>query len=515
MNMAWTTQQVNVVNPQSWSPHRHVRRSTSSVARPESVSRGRPEPPAYVPEAPTADGQQARMVRQAVRVLELLPEQSADVAVVITNGTYCPVTIGHLACLNEARLMLLGEPSHRPAECCKAPRPAGLPVFKAVIGCVRVNADLFTVTKMNAKGCPEAFIPKATRMELIDLAARDADMPWLCAVEGHEQGVQLLAKLYPRHRFQEYFVDGADHAVEEKYWRVVCAQHRRMCAGRAATDGEQNGTDDVLRALEQDGRGINSAWFQEGFFAILPEQEETSSSAVRRALKAVPPDMAVLQRCLHPSILRWCLTEGPYRNADYASFFAGNAPMSIGGRICETTSQLKLREASPPPPPVEALGAFVVRRGYAPWVSFVYSEPYAYGQSHTGDGGDRASSATISDGTVVHLSRLDPSKRFGLVTSDRTEGWVHLRNLHCTEGKTRAVYDRKDVRLDTQLRAEPSEAKSFVKNRQGQTVHLDRGSEVLLMYPDRRGDAWFFLFVCMLDNGCHCGWVKSDHLRFQ
>lgn len=437
----------------------------------------------------------------ARRVLETTGHESnpIPVAVAVITGTYCPVTLGHLAVLREAQLMLMGEASLRPAESVKAARPRDLHVYEAVLGFVRVNADPYVQNKMFEKGCSEAFIPRKTRVNLIEASLAELGIDWAGCVESFTHASRAIMEAYPLHRFDFFWVDGADHAVTDVGWRTVTAKMRRLCAGRPSTPGEFNGTDDVIAAMVRDGQGPDSEWYQEGLYTLLPEQEDISSTSVRKA-QQVPMDMDLLRAHLPGCVLKWCIWRGPYRNPA----MQGDLPEELQmGRLTDVVDNSGL---------CAPLGIFIVRRGVKPWLSQLHEEPlFQRSRSSVVIEGE---ANCVEDGARVHLCRVDDERRFGLVLTERSEGWVQLKYLFPTEGKTIARYERRDGGPDTVLRAEPSDAHDFVTDG-ARTIPLTKGQEVQVLWPDRAGDAWTFLFVLLPGDGNHCGWVKLQYLHFE
>ena len=65
------------------------------------------------------------------------------------TGTCCPTTTGHVRIFEEARKMLLDDPTRAPSA---APRPPALEVFQHCIGLLSLNSDGHVKKKLKSKG---------------------------------------------------------------------------------------------------------------------------------------------------------------------------------------------------------------------------------------------------------------------------------------------------------------------------------------------------------------------------
>ncbi len=76
--------------------------------------------------------------------------------------------------------------------------------------------------------------------------------------------------------------------------------------GRACADGDTNPTQEIIANAQRSGIDITA-----GHFIVGPELPDISSSRVRAALRA--GDVAALRGMLHPRVLEWNLSSGPYK----------------------------------------------------------------------------------------------------------------------------------------------------------------------------------------------------------
>merc|ERR1711935_981797 len=111
----------------------------------------------------------AQQLAKAKAKLQGLSDSSL-VAVITFQGSFCPVTQGHVACVVETRELLLGR-KYREAHWA----PAGLETFAEVVGFMGCNSDRHVSRKL----VPQPAIALEDREALIDLV--NADNDWLCA----------------------------------------------------------------------------------------------------------------------------------------------------------------------------------------------------------------------------------------------------------------------------------------------------------------------------------------------
>lgn len=219
------------------------------------------------------------------------------VAVVTFQGSFCPVTQGHLACLVEARELLLGR-RYRDA----AWAPEGLETFAEVIGFMGCNTDKHVSRKL----APLPSIALEDREALIDLA--NAEQDWLCAHRKVWKAVDELRGMYPDLKVKHYVIDGADAAIWTHPWRTVSDETRSILVGRPpSADGKEDGTATLQRSMEAEGLKFVSS----PTCILWPELSEASATKARRALRE--EDDATLAKLLHPGIVEWNRREGPYR----------------------------------------------------------------------------------------------------------------------------------------------------------------------------------------------------------
>ena len=76
--------------------------------------------------------------------------------------------------------------------------------------------------------------------------------------------------------------------------------------GRACADGEASSTQEIISMAQRDGIDMAA-----GRFIVGPELPDISSSRVRECLRA--GDIPALRSMLHPRVLDWNLSAGPYK----------------------------------------------------------------------------------------------------------------------------------------------------------------------------------------------------------
>ena len=139
---------------------------------------------------------------------------------------------------------------------------------------------------------------------LVELAVDD--ISWIAFHDNAWRAFEELRRSFRHLHFIHYELDGADVALKNRTW-LRCSEHsRRVAMGRACAVGETNPTHEIIALAQQDGVDIAA-----GRFIIGPELPDISSSRVRAALRA--GDLAALRGMLHPRVLNWNLTAGPYK----------------------------------------------------------------------------------------------------------------------------------------------------------------------------------------------------------
>jgi hypothetical protein len=169
------------------------------------------------------------------------------------------------------------------------------------IAYISVNPDYYVESKMQKIG--EVAISEKNRRMLVDLAVED--IAWISSLRNAWAALAELKASFSNLKFIHYEVDGADVALKNHTWRRCSEHSRRVAMGRACADGEANPTQQIIALAQQDGIDIAA-----GHFIIGPELPDISSSRARAALRA--GDLAALRGMLHPRVLDWNLTAGPY-----------------------------------------------------------------------------------------------------------------------------------------------------------------------------------------------------------
>jgi hypothetical protein len=224
---------------------------------------------------------------------------SSEVAVITYVGSFCPITVAHVLCMVETKKLIMNELSEFP---CAMPRPRIEPPPALVIAYISVNRDTYVESKMQRMG--EVAISANYRRMLIDLAVED--ISWICSHTYAWAALEELKIVFPRLRFIHYEVDGADVALKNCVWRHCSDRERRVAMGRACADSEPNPTQEIIARAQEDG--VN---FEAGHFLIGPELPDISSSRARACLRA--GNIAALRNMLHPRVLDWNLSAGPYK----------------------------------------------------------------------------------------------------------------------------------------------------------------------------------------------------------
>lgn len=218
---------------------------------------------------------------KAGRLLGSLSSESR-VAIIVMVGSFCPVTLGHVACFVEARRLLLG----LEGSC----RPNGLEQFDACIGIFRMNSDGHVRTKMQGKGDP--FLNYTERGHLIRLATGEHDWVGL----SQEQRTHDFQKRWPGLRFTRFTLNGADDVAKYRKWGQASRTNRLITMGRPGD------TEKVMSGVRKSGAKVD-----EKFFIMGPELPDISSSKLRHLLCSGETDVAKFGDLVHPSVAAWCI----------------------------------------------------------------------------------------------------------------------------------------------------------------------------------------------------------------
>eukprot|EP00931_Biecheleriopsis_adriatica_P050035 TRINITY_DN28959_c0_g1_i1.p1 TRINITY_DN28959_c0_g1~~TRINITY_DN28959_c0_g1_i1.p1 ORF type:complete len:363 (-),score=54.81 TRINITY_DN28959_c0_g1_i1:23-1081(-) len=250
------------------------------------------------------DGDAEAAIAVLRRSLEAQPSK-ARIALVTFQGSMCPVTLAHVEAVLEARRLLLGKQNQH-AE--TAPRPRELPIFDLVLAFIGINNDEHVSGKFGGARPSDGFMPANDRRMLVDLATSQYE--WMTSCNNIWNAADKFIKDFPQRSIVWYELDGADVALRSRTWNKAWDGRRYACAGRIAAPGQDNGTEAVLRNMEADGKGVDSDWYQQGCYLLLPELPNISSSKARSALKE--KNIAALSSLLHPEVATWALSQGPW-----------------------------------------------------------------------------------------------------------------------------------------------------------------------------------------------------------
>eukprot|EP00930_Biecheleria_cincta_P088478 TRINITY_DN77720_c0_g1_i1.p1 TRINITY_DN77720_c0_g1~~TRINITY_DN77720_c0_g1_i1.p1 ORF type:complete len:335 (-),score=54.96 TRINITY_DN77720_c0_g1_i1:95-1099(-) len=251
-----------------------------------------------------SDADIAASVDAASGLVSGAPENSR-IAVVTMQGSMCPVTRAHVDAVLEARKLLRGLKS-RLAEV--AQRPKQLPKFDIVIGFIGVNEDDYVSSKLGGRTHSAGFLHADVRRELIDLATSKHD--WIVSCSNIWKCAQELLDVFPKRDIAWYELDGADVALKSRTWNKAWKGRRYACVGRPADPGMDNGTEAVIRNMEEADKGLTSEWYHQGNYLILPELPAISSTKVRRAVQK--KETAALKKLVHADVAR-CLLDKSFR----------------------------------------------------------------------------------------------------------------------------------------------------------------------------------------------------------
>jgi nicotinic acid mononucleotide adenylyltransferase len=210
-------------------------------------------------------------------VLAALTDGSS-VAVVTMQGSFCPITRGHVQCFEAARHLLLDQSWERP--------PA-LACFDAVIGCLFLNDDEHVRQKLAANG--QKPLDFHQRAHLVNLAT--LEIPWL-RFSGGQWEIDAVMGRFPKLNFEIFHMNGADDVVAYQKWRVVGPKFRMIVIGRPGF-------------TEAAKRGIESSETPQENCLVGRELSNVSSSQAREACKQ--GDLQALSQLLCPRVASWML----------------------------------------------------------------------------------------------------------------------------------------------------------------------------------------------------------------
>lgn len=222
---------------------------------------------------------------------ELVSKGRKRVAVIDYLGSFCPITLGHVQCLVEARKILTGD----------AP-PLGDVAFEPFAACIalmQVNSDSFVSKKLADKG--EKAISSRERLMLCGLAT--SQYPWVhCENVILSQWLQGLQRKFECLQFFVWRLNGADDVVKYQKWLYACADSRYITMGRPGH----------TKLLLDDLKTAKTSKISADYFLVGSLDDSSSSTDARAAL--TQRDTHKLAALLHPSVTEWCQTEGPWRD---------------------------------------------------------------------------------------------------------------------------------------------------------------------------------------------------------
>jgi hypothetical protein len=207
------------------------------------------------------------------------------VAVVTMLGSLCPITLAHTQAFDEARKLLL-DPNAR---------PPGLERFDHVLGFISVNIDCYVSSKFPDRISP---IHYDDRLLLAKLAISERQ-DWMDVEDEEGDTVHFLKRIFPTLKFVHFIMNGADDVIKNRKWRWADAKNRFITMGRTGA------TTQLLESMEQAGADFGPN------FLLGPDLPDLSSTAARDAFER--HDMEALHGMLHPKVIEWCLTKGPWR----------------------------------------------------------------------------------------------------------------------------------------------------------------------------------------------------------
>lgn len=214
------------------------------------------------------------------RLLSAVPK-GGNVAVVSMLGSLCPITLGHVACYEEARKIIMADPSSH------VDRPKRLEDFHECLGLVSLNGDGHVMSKVATKG--QTALSYNQRVEMVRVATSEHD--WLNFKHG-ENTVEHYRHRFPDLNFIEFDMNGADDVAKYRKWNYVKrseGRHRMFVMGRPGF------THKVLQGMKDSGLDPD-----DGHLIVGPELPDISSTAARDASKR--GDVTSLLSIVHPSV---------------------------------------------------------------------------------------------------------------------------------------------------------------------------------------------------------------------
>jgi hypothetical protein len=392
-------------DPQSVPLHKVVRQQS----QPAVEARHRPVPKRSE-SIDSEMGDRERIPEKARQILDGAMEGSA-VAVVTFVGTLCPVTIAHIQCVTETQAILMQLPTSSPPV---AERPRNLGRPDVTIGLVSVNPDSYVRSKFRQSG--QVAISAADRHMLVELALQDLPHVSVCydAWSLYDQ----LERSYPHLRLTQFEVDGADVAIKYQKWNHATLRHRFVAICRKDDDGS---TQQLLSQVHRDRVDLDA-----GLFILGPELPDISSTRVRAACMA--GDRATLQTMLHPAVMEWNLTHGPYAPKN------GPPPPAATAVPLKTQPHTSVSSSNSTTTAAAAAGSLPtdlaapkqqrkakVFRNCEPYATRLRNTPTT---SRTGDVWARPNTVVL-DGEEVCVLSQDASGEFTFVRANNSvEGWV-------------------------------------------------------------------------------------------
>eukprot|EP00405_Crypthecodinium_cohnii_P012008 CAMPEP_0206425444 /NCGR_PEP_ID=MMETSP0324_2-20121206/3795_1 /ASSEMBLY_ACC=CAM_ASM_000836 /TAXON_ID=2866 /ORGANISM="Crypthecodinium cohnii, Strain Seligo" /LENGTH=510 /DNA_ID=CAMNT_0053890227 /DNA_START=72 /DNA_END=1604 /DNA_ORIENTATION=- len=218
----------------------------------------------------------ASFIDQWSTTLSSLPPHS-HVAVLILQGSLCPITLAHTQCFEVARQVLLRESGSE--------LPPHTETFAEVFGVIALNGEGYVRRKMEEAGCEN--INMYNRRHLVNLAIQG--MPWMGFAERSDRYWSDLSIRWPHLNFIFYYLNGADDVVKYRKWKDACHSYRLFTVGRPGS-------------TSQIGRPAGG---ENPYFIVGPELPDISSTMVRQLLGK--GDKENLVGLLHPDVATWCI----------------------------------------------------------------------------------------------------------------------------------------------------------------------------------------------------------------
>ena len=215
-----------------------------------------------------------------LELLSWLPAR-ASVALIMMQGSLCPITLAHVRCFVEARSIILND------EFKKAARPARLRKFNECLGLVRLNGDDHVRKKLQGLGAAGQVVDIRGRGHLVDIAT--SEHKWL-SYDARHDGCWALRARWPHLRFVTFVMNGADDVVAKRKLEWHDFHRRPMIVIRRPGYSEA-----VARGMEENGLDPN-----DGHCILGPELADISSTAARDA--AVRGDRQELLTLVHPAV---------------------------------------------------------------------------------------------------------------------------------------------------------------------------------------------------------------------